>query len=105
MTFEVQPSTLKNAASTLKGLANDIGDAGTVPHLGASRGVSAMPGSAVAKALEAADPASSQAKTVLKSRFDGIGGLLYATAEQFHGTDVDLAKKLDAIGDLNNTAV
>ncbi|MVU76364.1 hypothetical protein GPX89_03790 [Nocardia sp. ET3-3] len=105
MTFEVQPSSLKDAASALKGLAGDLSNADVIPHLGADRGVSAMSGSAVAKAMEGADPASSQAKTVLKSRFDGIGGLLYATAEQFKGTDVDLARKLDGIGDLNNAAV
>ncbi|WP_040811285.1 type VII secretion target [Nocardia concava] len=105
MTFEVNPRSLTNAATTLKGLAGDIANADTVPHLGASRAAGAMAGSAVAKAMEGADPASSQAKTVLKSRFDGIGGLLYATAEQFKGTDMDLAKKLEAIGDLNNAAV
>ncbi|NKY86996.1 hypothetical protein [Nocardia veterana] len=101
MTFKIDPTSLGNAARILNDLADDVHDLGKVPHLAADRGVTAMSGSAIAKALEGANAASTQAKDVLASRFRGIGGLLYQTAEHFHGTDVELAESLRTLGDLN----
>ncbi|MFI1913394.1 hypothetical protein [Nocardia sp. NPDC020380] len=102
MTFKIDPSSLANAAGLLKGLADGVNDTGQVPHLGASRAVAGMSGSAVSKAMAGADPASTQAKGVLQSRFDGFGSLLYSTAEQFKGTDTELAQRLGELGDLNS---
>lgn len=101
VTFKIDPTSLGNAARIMSDLADDVHDTAQVPHLAANRGTTAMSGSAISAALEGANAASTQAKTVLASRFNGIGGLLYDTAEHFHGTDVELAQGLRDIGDLN----
>ena len=102
MTFKIDPTSLGNAARTINDLADDVRDTGLVPLLAANRGTAAMPGSAIANARAGANDASSQAKSVLSSRFEGIGGLLYNTAEHFHGTDVELAEDLRKLSDLNS---
>ena len=101
MTFKIDPTSLGNAARIMSDLADQVNDTEQVPRLAANRGTSAMQGSAITKALEGANAASTQAKAVLTSRFEGIGGLLSNTAEHFRGTDLELAEGLRDIGDLN----
>jgi len=98
---QITPESLTEAALTLGRLGEAVNDTNTFPLLAASRGVDALPGSPIATALASGDPASSQAKRTLSSRYAAMADLLYTTAAGFKGQDEDLANKLNALGDLN----
>ncbi|WP_276514551.1 type VII secretion target [Nocardia huaxiensis] len=99
--FSVTPENLKTTANRLRTMSDEVADTGKVPHLGASRGVTGMAGSAIAAALGDADPASAQAKTVLQSRLDAFGQLLDTGAALYSGQDTDVAARFSALPDLN----
>lgn len=99
--LKITPESLTEAAVATGKLGEAVHDTSVFPNLGASRGVEALKGSPIANALAAADPASTQAKNTLASRYAGISELLYTTAASFQGGDADLAKGLDYFGDLN----
>lgn len=88
------------AAGALALLPKEIDDA---PHLGAEPVAKGLVGSAAGAALGTADPASRTAKDVLKARFNEFSCLLALCADQYHGTDLDAARRLAAITDLNSS--
>ncbi|WP_040806251.1 type VII secretion target [Nocardia concava] len=102
MGLEVTPATLNDAATTVGKLADNVTDTKVTPHLGASRGVDGLKGSAIAAALGKADPASTVAKQVLSGRFQQFSTALSSSAKTFHDTDTDAANRLWAIGELND---
>lgn len=95
----VDPESLRAAAGTMALLPSDIDRA---PHLGAGPEAAKLTGSAVGAALGLTDALSKQAKDVLKGRYDEIAGLLTLSANSYHGSDIDAAKRLADIGDLNS---
>lgn len=99
MPFEVSPDSLRGAAGVLAGLPDEVDRA---PHLGAGPNADKLKGSAVGAALAQSDPASKRAKDVPKARFNQFSGLLALSAETFHGTDLDAAKRIAAVADINS---
>lgn len=99
MSFEVNPEGLRLAAGAMALLPKEIDDA---PHLGAEPVAKALPGSAVGAALGTADPASRTAKDVLKARFNHFSAILALSADQYHGTDADAARRIAAVANLNS---
>ncbi|NUS42865.1 MAG: hypothetical protein HOQ24_04125 [Mycobacteriaceae bacterium] len=102
--MKITPESLTDAAVAVGKLGEAVHDAAVFPFLGASRGVEALKGSPIADALTGADPASTQAKATLASRYEAIASMLYTTATTFKGQDQDLADQLGRIGDLNSKA-
>lgn len=105
MGLKVTATSLTDAANTIGKLVGDVNDTAVTPHLGASRGVDGMKGSAIAAALGAADPASRIAKSVLSGRFQQLSQALSTAGKTFHDTDTEAASRLWAIGDLNTGQV
>ncbi|WP_040689076.1 hypothetical protein [Nocardia vinacea] len=99
MSFEVNPDSLRGAAGVMAALPTEIDQA---PHLGAGPNADKLTGSAVGAALGKSDPSSKRAKDVLKARFNQFSSLLALSAETFHDTDLDAAKRLAAIADINS---
>ncbi|MET8871194.1 type VII secretion target [Nocardia sp. NPDC004604] len=105
MGLKVSPEELRQAAGELTKLGDDIIDTNKLPHLGASRGVGALPGSPIAAALANADPASASAKSVLQGRLEEMANLLTTSANTYHDSDTDAAARLAALGDLNSGSI
>ncbi|MCU1648313.1 MAG: hypothetical protein JWN03_8588 [Nocardia sp.] len=99
MSFEVNPDGLRAAAGAIALLTGQIDGA---PHLGAGPVAEKLPGSATGAALSKSDPLSSQAKKVLKARFNEFSAVLVVAADTFHGTDQDAAQRLAALTDFNS---
>ncbi|MGQ4596745.1 hypothetical protein [Nocardia sp. R6R-6] len=99
MSFEVDPDGLRAAAGDMALLPGEIDRA---PHLGAGSVVDKLKGSSVGSALSRTDPLSKEAKDVLWARFDEFSSLLARSADTFHGTDIDAAKRLADIVDINS---
>lgn len=99
MSFEVNPDSLRGAAGVLAALPGAIDRA---PHLGAGPNVDKLKGSVVGAALAESDPANRRAKDVLKARFNQFSSLLALSAETFRDTDLDAAKRLAAVADINS---
>ncbi|MEU1983828.1 type VII secretion target [Nocardia sp. NPDC019395] len=99
--LEVDPENLGAAATQLRTLSDEVADTAKVPRLDAGRGVTGMAGSAIAAALADADAASTQAKTVLRSRLGVLGQLLDTGAHLYSGQDTEVANRLNVLPDLN----
>ncbi|MFD3506085.1 hypothetical protein [Nocardia sp. NPDC058666] len=97
--MEVDPSSLRDAAVELKKESNKVGEwtalggAGVAPRL---------IGLASAALFIDADAASTQAKTVLKSRIGQLGNLLEVSAAAYVDTDADAAARLSKFADMNS---
>lgn len=99
MSLEVSPDSLRQAAAALALLPNDIDKA---KKLAAAPVAAGLKGSAVGTALEGSDPRSKTAKDVLMARFNHLSGLLALSANKYQGTDLDAARRLAAVADLNS---
>ncbi|WP_433599987.1 hypothetical protein ACQPXH_31130 [Nocardia sp. CA-135953] len=99
MAFEVNPDGLRAAAGALALLPNQIDNA---PHLGAEPVAEKLKGSAIGDALTETDSLSRQAKDVLKARFNEFSAELAYSADNFHDSDLDAAKRLADIADINS---
>ncbi|MFB8004796.1 type VII secretion target [Nocardia sp. NPDC056000] len=101
--MRVSPEELRKAATTVEGFADRIGKAPVrdgEPIVDAIAGV-LRGGPAIAAALHTVDPAMKKAVTVATGRFQEIAAIFRTSADEYHGTDVDSAARLDALGDLN----
>ncbi|WP_187776156.1 type VII secretion target [Antrihabitans cavernicola] len=96
--MEVSVDDLRRAAGTMNGLAADVAPSVSDGLLWPTE---VMPGSATAAALGRSPAAKTQACTVMQGRYHEMGDLLTASANNYHGTDEDAARRLDAMGDLN----
>lgn len=96
--MEVDPSSLRAAAVELKKQSNKVdewtalGGAGVAPLLN---------GLVSAALFVDADAASTQAKTVLRSRIGQLGNLLEVSAAAYKDTDTDAATRLSTFADMN----
>ncbi|MBO0881236.1 MAG: hypothetical protein J2P17_12985 [Mycobacterium sp.] len=99
MGFEVNPDGLRAAAGALAQLPTEIDRA---PHLDAESHVGQLRGLGIGAELAKSDPLSTQAKNVLKSRFNEFSALLMSSADAFHGTDDEAAQQISAVVDLNS---
>ncbi|MBO0853531.1 MAG: hypothetical protein J2P18_07170 [Nocardia sp.] len=99
MAFRVDPDGLRAAAGALAQLPTEIDSA---PQLAAEPVANVLKGLAVGAELDKSDPASRQAKDVLKARFNEFAAVLELSADSFHGTDLEAAQRLAAIPDLNS---
>ncbi|MFI7192025.1 hypothetical protein ACIBQ0_20000 [Nocardia nova] len=99
MTFQVNPDGLRAAAGELALLPTEVDDA---PKLDADPVAKLLAGLSVGTELGKSNAASTQAKDVLKARFDEFSALLVTCADSFHGNDQDAAQRLAAVADLNS---
>ncbi len=99
MVFQVNPDGLRAAAGALALLPTDIDNA---PKLDAESIVKSLAGLSVGVELGKSDPASRQAKDVLKARFNEFSALLVVCADTFHGNDLEAAQRIAAVADLNS---
>ncbi|MEV6323952.1 hypothetical protein AB0M45_22570 [Nocardia sp. NPDC051787] len=101
MSFEVSPDSLRRAAGVLVALPAEIDRA---PQLGAGPVADKLKGSAVGASLGKSDPLSDRTMDVLNARYNQFASLLALSAETFHGTDLDAAKRIAAVPDINSAA-
>jgi hypothetical protein len=99
--MKVSAQSLRQASAAIQEIAHTIHDTAKVPYLGGSRGVDAMPGSAISQAMTHADDASTQAKKVIHERYQYMADLLSRSADEYVGTDAEIADGLKAMGDVN----
>lgn len=99
MPFQVNPDGLHAAAGALALLTNDIDNA---PHLDAESVTGKMKGLNFETELAKCDPLSTQAKEVLKARFNEFSAVLALSADNFAGTDLDAARNIARLADLNS---
>ncbi|MFE3322016.1 hypothetical protein [Nocardia sp. NPDC059195] len=99
MSFEVNPDQLRTAAGTLSLLTDEIDRA---PHLGAEPVAGNVAGGQVGAELGHSDALSKLAKDVLRARFSEFATLLAYSADTYVGTDLDAARRLAAVADLNS---
>ncbi|MGV9832939.1 type VII secretion target [Nocardia niigatensis] len=105
--MQVSPEELRKAATTVDGYADKVGkvpltgnEAMFDEFAGALRA-----GAATAYALPTLDPAVKKAVETVVGRYQEIAAVFRTSADKYHGTDVDSAARLDAIGDLNSGAM
>lgn len=95
---EISVDDLRGAATKVGKLADDVEPSALGGILWPS---SAMPGSATCAALAQSPAAKTQAQTVMAGRYMEMKDLLTTSADTFHGTDDDAARRFGAMGDLN----
>ncbi|MEC3914413.1 type VII secretion target [Nocardia sp. CDC160] len=104
--MEVSPQELRDAASTIDGIADAVGKLATFAAPFTASGLlgslgSGMAGSATAAQLDRIEAVRSKAMGVVEGRYQEIAGLLRTSADTYHGTDEDAAARFAALGDLN----
>lgn len=99
MTFEVSPDGLRAAGGAVALLPTDIDNA---PKLDADPVAKSLAGLAVGAELAKSNAASTQAKDLLKARFNEFSALLVVCADNFHGNDQEAAQRIAAVADLNS---
>jgi len=99
MAFHVDPDGLRAAAGVLALLPTEID---STPKLEAEPVTSTLQGLSIGTELRNSDPASKQAKDVVKARFDEFSAVLVVSADSFHSTDIDAAQRIAAVTDLNS---
>ncbi|MGW4632242.1 hypothetical protein [Nocardia sp. NPDC004415] len=97
--MDVDPASLRAAAVELTKQSNKVDE---WARLGGAGAAGQLNGLASAALFTAADTASAQAKTVIKSRIKQLGNLLNVSAAAYKDTDADAAARLAKFADMNS---
>ncbi|MBF6352804.1 hypothetical protein IU448_27900 [Nocardia flavorosea] len=99
MSVELDPEDLRAAAGTMALLPEQISGA---PMLAATAAAEKLKGSSIGVSLNGSDSCSRTAKDVLKARFSQLAALLSFSADNFQGSDMDAANRLNSVSDINS---
>ncbi|MFI5782628.1 hypothetical protein [Nocardia sp. NPDC051570] len=94
---QVSPDDLRTASRAIAVLQEQVDP----DRIGSMWSDQELPGSAVAAALAQVDTAVVKATQVMGYRYVEMGNVLNTCADAYHDSDLDAAKRLSAMGDLN----